>query len=62
MFSLNNKIAIITGAGSGIGKATAKLFAKQGAAVHILDFDETSALEAVKEITAEGGNCSVCKS
>ena len=61
MFSLNNKIAIITGAGSGIGKATAKLFAKQGAQVHILDFDETSALEAVKEITAEGGNCSSVK-
>lgn len=57
MFSLNHKTAIITGAGSGIGKATAKLFAKQGAVVYILDFDETSAQEAVKEITAEGGHC-----
>ena len=37
MFSLDNKIAVITGGGSGIGKAIAKLFAKQGAIVHILN-------------------------
>lgn len=55
MFNLNNKTAIITGAGSGIGKAIAKLFAKQGAAVHILDFDEKGAAQTVKEIESGGG-------
>jgi NAD(P)-dependent dehydrogenase (short-subunit alcohol dehydrogenase family) len=54
MFSLKNKITIITGGGSGIGKAIAKLFAKQGADVHILDFDKKGADETVKEIVADG--------
>jgi NAD(P)-dependent dehydrogenase (short-subunit alcohol dehydrogenase family) len=35
MFSLKNKSAVITGAGSGIGKAVALLFAQQGSEVHI---------------------------
>ncbi|HEX2628995.1 MAG TPA: glucose 1-dehydrogenase [Chitinophagaceae bacterium] len=55
MFRLDNKIAIITGAGSGIGKAIAKLFAKQGASIHILDFDEKGASQTVKEIEDENG-------
>jgi 2-keto-3-deoxy-L-fuconate dehydrogenase len=55
MFSLKEKTAIVTGGGSGIGKAIAKLFAQQGAEVHILDFDETGAGETIKEIIA-GGN------
>ncbi|MBS1504699.1 MAG: SDR family oxidoreductase [Bacteroidetes bacterium] len=50
MFSLQNKTAIITGGGSGIGKAVAVLFAKQGANVHIIDLDEKTASETVKEI------------
>lgn len=37
MESLNNKVAIVTGAGAGIGKATAKLFAGEGAVVYALD-------------------------
>jgi 2-keto-3-deoxy-L-fuconate dehydrogenase len=40
MFSLKNKNAVITGAASGIGKAVAILFAKQGALVHLLDMNE----------------------
>ena len=52
MFSLNGKTAIVTGGGSGIGRAIAKLFAKQGAEVYILDFDETGATNVVNEIKA----------
>ena len=55
MFSLKNKTAIISGGGSGIGKAIALLFAKQGARVHILDLDSDSALAAVEEIEKEKG-------
>jgi len=54
MFSLNNKISIITGGGSGIGKAIAILFAKQGSEVHVLDVDENAAL-VIDEINASGG-------
>ena len=55
MFSLQNKIAVVTGGGSGIGKAISALFAKQGATVHILELTEESAKTAVHEITANGG-------
>lgn len=58
MFSLENKKAVITGAASGIGKAIAMLFAKQGAEVFILDFNETAAKEVVQEIIANGGKAS----
>ena len=53
-FSLNNKSAIITGGGSGIGKAIAETFSQQGAHVHILDYDLQSASEAVEAIKAKG--------
>lgn len=55
MFSLKNKKAVITGAGSGIGKAIATLFAKQGAEIHIVELSEESARSTVEEITGEGG-------
>lgn len=55
MFSLKNKKAVITGAASGIGKAIAVLFAKQGAAVHLLDMNEEGLAAAVSEINAAGG-------
>lgn len=56
MFSLQNKKAVITGGGSGIGKAIAALFAKQGAEVHIVELTEESAKIAVEEIKVNGGN------
>jgi len=55
MFDLSNKTAIVTGGASGIGLAIAKLFAQQGATVHILELNEAAAREAVETITANGG-------
>lgn len=55
MFSLLNKIAVVTGGGSGIGKAIAVVFAKQGATVHILDVHTDHARETVAEIKMNGG-------
>lgn len=58
LFSLKNKKAIITGGGSGIGKAISTVFAKQGASVFILDVDTVGATQTVEEIKANGGNAS----
>ena len=55
MFRLDQKTAIITGAGSGIGKAIAILFAAQGADVCILDLDEQGGAQTLTEIKAAGG-------
>jgi NAD(P)-dependent dehydrogenase (short-subunit alcohol dehydrogenase family) len=54
MFSLTGKSAVITGAGSGIGKAIALLFAKQGATVHIIEFNLEAAEKVVLEINTLG--------
>ena len=47
MFSLKDKHAVVTGAGSGIGRAVALLLAKQGATVYVADINEAQALETV---------------
>ncbi len=52
---LANKVAIITGAGSGIGRATALLFSEQGAKVAIVDFNEVGGEGTKKEIAGRGG-------
>lgn len=54
MFTLSNKIAVITGAGSGIGQAIARLFAQQGASVHLPELQVTGAAQTVQEIEAAG--------
>lgn len=56
MFELNGKTAVVTGAGSGIGKAIALLFASQGAEVVIVDINEDQAHATLKEITDAGGS------
>jgi len=61
MFRLDNKIAVITGGGSGIGKAIAKLFAKQGALVQILEWNTDTANETANEIKKDGGKSVVHK-
>jgi NAD(P)-dependent dehydrogenase (short-subunit alcohol dehydrogenase family) len=54
VFSLKGKSAVITGGGSGIGKAIAELFAKQGAIVHVIELNQESANETVSEINNFG--------
>jgi NAD(P)-dependent dehydrogenase (short-subunit alcohol dehydrogenase family) len=52
---LDRKVCIITGAGSGIGQATALLFAGEGARVIVADIDAAAGKETVRQITANGG-------
>jgi len=52
---LKDKIALITGAGSGIGSSTAKLFAEEGATVLVNDVDETNGMKTVEAINRAGG-------
>jgi 2-keto-3-deoxy-L-fuconate dehydrogenase len=66
MFRLDNKIALVTGGGSGIGKAISILFAQQGATVYILDIDEAGVNETIGAIENNGGHaffkkCSVAE-
>jgi NAD(P)-dependent dehydrogenase (short-subunit alcohol dehydrogenase family) len=50
-----DQVALVTGGGSGMGRATAKAFAKAGAKVVLADVNEQSAQTAADEITGEGG-------
>lgn len=53
---LNDRIAVVTGAGGGIGAATARLFAEHGAQVVIADIDRDLAHQTADQINASGGS------
>ena len=55
MFDLQGKVAVVTGAGSGIGAAVARLFAQKGATIAAADRDTTAAGRIASEITGHGG-------
>jgi 2-keto-3-deoxy-L-fuconate dehydrogenase len=61
MFKLDNKVAVITGGGSGIGRAIATIFAQQGAKIYIIDVDEKGAEETVKAIADGSGEAAFKK-
>lgn len=58
-FTLSGKTAIVTGAASGIGRATALLFAQVGAKVLFVDLDGDAAAAAAREVGAEGMACDI---
>ncbi|MEU6411260.1 SDR family oxidoreductase [Microbispora sp. NPDC046933] len=55
MSDISGKVGLVTGAGSGIGRATALAFAQGGASVAVLDIDESTAAETTEMIRKDGG-------
>ena len=55
---LADKVAIITGAGSGMGRAAAQMFAAEGASVVVADYDEAAGSETAALVTQSGGEAS----
>jgi len=58
---LTNRVAIVTGGASGIGRATSVLFAREGASVVVADLDEKGGQETVDSIIRDGGTAAFCK-
>lgn len=61
MIDFNGKVALVTGASSGIGFSTAMLFAKHGAKVVVANRTELSGVEAVAAIRQTGGEAAFCQ-
>ena len=61
--NLSGAVAVLTGAGSGIGRATALAFAQRGASVVVSDLSEQRVAEVVKQIGALGasGHRAACR-
>jgi NAD(P)-dependent dehydrogenase (short-subunit alcohol dehydrogenase family) len=57
---LQNKVALITGAGSGIGRESALLFAQEGAAIIVVDVNDAGGNETVELVKAGGGRAVYC--
>ena len=53
--SINGRVAVVTGAASGMGRATAHLFSDEGASVAVCDRNSEGVSEVVNEITEAGG-------
>ena len=60
MKKLENQTAIVTGAASGMGKAIALLFAKEGARISVVDLIQADADLVVEEILEQGGHAIGC--
>ena len=58
---LKDKVALITGAGSGIGRQSALLFAREGAAVLVVDVNDVGSNETVTLVKQAGGHAAYCR-
>jgi NAD(P)-dependent dehydrogenase (short-subunit alcohol dehydrogenase family) len=61
MARLDGKVALITGAGSGMGRVAAEMFAAEGARVVVAEYDEGSGADTVKRVTDAGGQATFVK-
>ena len=58
---LKDKVALITGAGSGIGRQSALLFSREGAAILVVDVNEEAAADTVAELQRNGAKAAACR-